>query len=508
MYKHLIFFSLFLFTFLLFPPAYNPVHALEKIEVTTVDPQIISYSGTFTSHNQKVIANQYGIFMTYMNSRDADKSERNTWRLLRSINGGKTFATIYESTNYTLVPVIETDRNGTIYLAYPDWGADYTGTNSYLYRFTPENNFTKPTKTTIPFSSGGGKYSMIIDEGRGQLYYFAYNGTFNVIGLNGEIKSHYQFTTPGTSAYQVYPYVYLDANNNVYAAWTNQKFGVYMYWDIHFVLSKDGGTTWQKPNGTVLSLPIVSDETGPTDRITLDDEFNIHTWLWTLIVKNGKVHLPYMAQASPYNRQHYVRFDLSKAKKDLDTYPEWKGKTISFQSFDGFCATRVTQPDYPLYCISETTDRRLGVLVSYDNGTSWYDYAVSDFNNQNLYAIGGAREVTADGYIIGSYTDASTINAVRFFKIKVGQSTPTPSPTRTSTPMPTQTSTKTPMPTPTGTALPFDIDQNGKVDIFDYNVFFSDFGKSGAPGFIPSDITKDGKVDMMDYTILVANFEK
>jgi hypothetical protein len=483
MYKHLNIFSLFLFAFFLLPPVYNLVYALEKIEVTTVDPNATA-SGTFQSHNQKVVTNQYGIFMTYLYSRDADKSERNTWRLSRSVDGGKTFATIYESTNYTMVPVIETDSRGTIYLAYPDWGTDFTGRNSYLYRFTPKNNFAKPTKTTIPFSSGGGKYSMIIDEGRGQLYYFAYNGTFSVIGLNGKTKSHYQLTKPGASAYQVYPYVYLDANNNIYAAWTNQRHS--LYWDIHFALSKNGGVTWKKPDGKVLSLPIVSDETGPTDRITLDDEFDVHTWLWTLIVKNGKVHLPYRATTDPY-RQHYVRFDLATAKKDLDIYPVWKGETISFLNLDGFCTTRVAQPNFPLYCISKTVDNRLGVLVSYDNGTSWHDYAVSDFNDQNLYAIGGAREVTADGYIIGSYTDARTMNAVRFFKIKVGQSA-------NSTPAPVDTS------------LSFDIDQNGTVDIFDYNLLFSDFGETGAPGFVPADITKDGKVDMVDYTVLVANF--
>lgn len=78
---------------------------------------------------------------------------------------------------------------------------------------------------------------------------------------------------------------------------------------------------------------------------------------------------------------------------------------------------------------------------------------------------------------------------------------------KTTQPSPPAT-TQTPIPTPTDTSLPFDIDRNGTVDIFDYNVFFSDFGKSGAPGFVPSDLTKDGKVDMMDYTILVANFEK
>ena len=68
--------------------------------------------------------------------------------------------------------------------------------------------------------------------------------------------------------------------------------------------------------------------------------------------------------------------------------------------------------------------------------------------------------------------------------------------------------TQTPTPTPKGTSLPRDIDKNGKVDIFDYNLLFSDFGKTGKPGFVPSDINRDGKVDILDYNILIANFGK
>ena len=51
-----------------------------------------------------------------------------------------------------------------------------------------------------------------------------------------------------------------------------------------------------------------------------------------------------------------------------------------------------------------------------------------------------------------------------------------------------------------------DLDGNKKVDIFDYNILVSNFGKSGSPGWIPADINKDGKVDIFDYNILVGNF--
>ncbi len=65
-----------------------------------------------------------------------------------------------------------------------------------------------------------------------------------------------------------------------------------------------------------------------------------------------------------------------------------------------------------------------------------------------------------------------------------------------------------PTSTPISTPLPSDLNLDGKVDIFDYNILISNFGKTGSPGFIPSDINKDGKVDIFDYNVLVGSFGK
>lgn len=53
-----------------------------------------------------------------------------------------------------------------------------------------------------------------------------------------------------------------------------------------------------------------------------------------------------------------------------------------------------------------------------------------------------------------------------------------------------------------------DINHDNKVDINDYNIFISDFGKQEVTEFIPSDIDKNGKVDIFDYNNLVANWTK
>lgn len=70
-----------------------------------------------------------------------------------------------------------------------------------------------------------------------------------------------------------------------------------------------------------------------------------------------------------------------------------------------------------------------------------------------------------------------------------------------------------PSPSPTPSNVPADLNPTGdtpsdQVNIFDYNAFVGDYGKTGAPGFVPADMKKDGAVNIFDYNILVANFDK
>jgi hypothetical protein len=51
-----------------------------------------------------------------------------------------------------------------------------------------------------------------------------------------------------------------------------------------------------------------------------------------------------------------------------------------------------------------------------------------------------------------------------------------------------------------------DLNSDGKVDIFDYNILVGNFGKTGTG--IAGDIDVNGKVDIFDYNLLVGNFGK
>ena len=394
-------------------PASPP--AIREIELTCIDPQVTGYA-VFQSHNQKVLANQHGIFATYNRTRNEKYTAQN-WRLMRSVDDGKTFTLVYEETSATNPPVLETDDSGNLYL----FRSDDVSNSARLYRFLAADNFSKPLITVIP-GAGAGKFSAAIDLPRKQLYYFSHNEKFNVLSLDGKILRSTRLFQPGRDAYLQYPQLFLDHDGTLHAAWTTQKKDVYLYWDIHHMLSPDGGVTWKNLDGAPITPPVVADQTGPATRITRDDEFESHTWLSSFMALNGKLHFAYLAQTKPA-RMHYARFDIASVKQDVDLWPDFKGETLNMLSLDGFFAARTGVPGSPLFCTMHQKGN-LACLVSRDNGATWHDYA---FNSQkfNPYCIGGSRAITKDGYIIGTFTDQVGTPAdlvpqskLYFFKIK------------------------------------------------------------------------------------------
>lgn len=376
----------------------NAAPTRTSIQLVCVDAQAIGY-GTFQSHNQKVVSNRRGIFMTHIRSRNEAYTAQ-SWRLSWSTNGGETFVTLFAATNATNPPLLESDAEDNLYLVRPD----FVDNHAYLYRFLAKDDYRAPHITRIPNGSAG-KFAMILDARRKQLAYFAHNSTFHLVGLDGVVRSSTNLLAPGKNAALQYPLLSLGDDGTLHVAWTTQKNGnVYLYWDIHYLQSPDGGHAWRCMNGTPVSLPVVADDTGPSDRITLDDEFECHTWLSSFLVKDGKAHFLYLAQSQP-PRQHYVRYDLRSAKRELDQQPDFRGEQLSMRGLDGFFAARRDKPGSRLYCIGRDADKpRLVCLASADNGTTWHDYAVSQ-PVANPYAIGGCRAVNADGWVIGSFTD-------------------------------------------------------------------------------------------------------
>ena len=400
-------------------PAVEPSPGVTPIQLVCVDSQATGY-GTFQSHNQKVVSNRRGIFMTHLRSRNEAYTAQ-SWRLSWSTNAGESFFTLFAATNATNPPLLESDADDNLYLVRPD----FVDGHAYLYRFLAKENYREPHMTRIP-NGAAGKFAMILDARRKQLAYFAHNNSFHLVGLDGVLRSSTNLLTEGKHAALQYPSLSLGEDGTLHTAWTTVKHGVYLYWDIHYLQSPDGGLTWRRMNGAPLNPPLVADDGGPTDRITLDDEYECHTWLSNFMVKDGKAHFLYLAQTNP-PRQHYVRYDLKTAKREADVQPDFRGEKISLRGLDGFFASTQNKPNARLYCVNRDANQsRIVCLASDDNGATWHDYAVSE-PVISPYAIGGCRAVTADGWVVGSFTDAGAdpkvsdvASKVYFLKIRAG----------------------------------------------------------------------------------------
>ena len=367
-----------------------------EIQRTCVDARATGY-GTFQSHNQKVVRRGDTTYMTHIRTRN-EKYTAQQWRISKSTDGGRHFETVYEATHATNPPVLEVDQSGTLYLVRPD----FLDHNAYLYRFLPSEPFDRPAVDTIP-SGAAGKYSMVLDSVRRRIDYLAHNGRFYRLTLDGKVESSTLLLRSGKHAVLQYPLTFLSDDGRLHVAWTTQKHGVYLYWDIHYICSPDGGRSWQTMSGRRLTPPIVADDTGPTNRITLDDEFESHTWLSSFCVVGDKAHFLYLAQTKPA-RQHYVRYDLRSGRRDIDRQPVFRGDTIRLQGLDGFFVVDRKHPG-TIYCVGRDAEQpRIACLVSRDNGQTWHDVGVSE-PVSNPYSIGGFRYVTDDRQIIGSFTD-------------------------------------------------------------------------------------------------------
>jgi len=396
---------------------------LTGVELSILDHDAIAY-GTFQSHNQKVVSTRQGIFATHIRKSNTNYTAQQ-WRLSRSVDGGKSFTTVLEETHATSAPALEADRAGNLFFCRPD----FLDGNAYLYRLDPLRFDAKPQVFKLP-GGAAGKYCLLLDEPRQQLYWFAHNNTFHVLALDGNVRTNITLLAPGNRAVLQYPHLTLGADGTLFAAWTTALPTGYLYRSVHAIKSPDGGQTWQALGGRQLNLPIVADDSGPSTQISKDSEFDVHTWLSAFMAKDDKLHLVYWAETKP-QRQWYVRYDQVTGKREIETETIFASRQQEKLNDNGAFAARRTVPGSTLYFVSTIDERkRLACLASDDNGRTWYGYAVSEkLFPFRVYSIGTARELTDDGRIIGTFTDvvekAKTYyedhsGHVYFFRIQAG----------------------------------------------------------------------------------------
>ncbi|MDP6633615.1 MAG: hypothetical protein QGG42_01820 [Phycisphaerae bacterium] len=351
--------------------------------------------------------------MTYLkedNEKDPDKP--NVWRLMRSTDGGKTFSVVYEGRNGCRAPCIETDRRGNLYLAHPEYGTRNKRKKEFHFRlFSAAKEYKAPSVAVFGDVGCAAKYAMAHDAKRKRFYIATQYGQLLAVGENGKLLSKRSvLNARGPKGCTQYPLLQVDRTGSLHHAWTTVQRGKPVYWDIHHMLSPDGAAWWNLKRKK-LKCPIPPDNTGPTLRVSLDDEFEANTWLSNFRAKEGKLHFIYHARTKP-SRQHYMRYDIAKGVRDIHLQSKLKGKTITLSGVSGFFASRSDKPGSTLYCVIQ--DRgHIASLASDDNGKTWRDHARSK-SAYGPYALGGAREITKDGAIIGSFTQGGK---VYFFRI-------------------------------------------------------------------------------------------
>ena len=372
---------------------------------------------TFQSHNQKVVSNGYGIFVT-----SGDAGGNVPMALWRSTNGGQSFTSVYQRNLYVNPPTIEAAKDGNIYLIYPETDNKRT----CFQKFSSSNGFSSPilTKTyTQAYSSG--KFATAYDPQR-RVFYHATQGGY-VYGINeaGAVTSvSKQVFQKGSNSKPSYPHLFVDDTDDIHYAMTTADLvdDGSPYQTIRYLKSTDGGWgNWKTMSGAGVGTPTTTDVGGPATMINYSNEVDHNTWLANMHEKGGKLHFAYKNRSNGAMR--YLRFDEATGAREITT-DSWSGGSWRINSVAAAFASDPDDHTSPLFAVGGNGEgsgdgNRLVALVSYDNGTTWSDHSRSGWYGR-LSDPGTARAVTADGKVIGSVAADNPWATTNFFQFDTG----------------------------------------------------------------------------------------
>jgi hypothetical protein len=207
-------------------------------------------------------------------------------------------------------------------------------------------------------------------------------------------------------------------------AWTttDKSCRPYGYYDIHYVISPDGGANWYGKNGAIsyASLPIQAGDDGPSWQLLDASEYkaggntcrNDTNWLASVYIQDGDLFFIYRHQGSKarYRRvaptwsgsSYTMRNDVGPVTIGLGD-----GNEGAFFSGYGTAGSRIF--------LTGATPGGHGVksVSSTDDGRTWHRYAIGPPSSTYVYATSGAPELGPGGNIIGAFTDQIGTNGAR-----------------------------------------------------------------------------------------------
>jgi len=223
-------------------------------------------------------------------------------------------------------------------------------------------------------------------------------------------------------------------------------------------------------------------EMNEIDRDLFSDKFQGANYPTTLEVPGrcGSVHNP------PNARWEYDRDNKTPNVSDcLDWDPDGLGQLSQIS------------------CVNWGCDGRLDSDNAHLNAQIWVLQNMPGRQNTKYYQ---GRKLRNWWDVHGDFDAVMGSNRSFFL---ASESAASPSPTKRPPPA-NPSSSPTPVFSPQTSSRPVsvsgDLDADGDLDIFDYNVLVSHFGKRKPPGFTSADIDSDNDVDIFDYNLFVGYY--
>lgn len=383
----------------------SPVVSTNDLQTGFIDTNTIAFS-TFASHSHKVIRNSHGWFVSYW--KEYVSANVQVYVLAKSTDEGLTWAEIYSNNFYNHPPLIEADSDGNIYMINND-----AVLTAKLLKFSAPD-FEVPVQLASIAGLIAHKHAMILDEANDRIYYYVRN-VFTVLQMDGTELDQVTLLQPGTTAGAEYPFFILHpTNGDLYFGWVTavpDSNGDYK--TIQLMCSRDLAVTWENLDGSsVGTLPIISDDTGPTQLLTLVGEISTNKFISGFTFANERLHIKYFLD-DPTVFERYLRINPASGIVEITTDLIWPaggvgGTGYTYDLYDGAFVKSETDgtaaSPHPIYAFG-TVQPKFQSIQTNDNGVTWTNFKECDLDlTGRRYSICAARE-TYNGKCYGVYTN-------------------------------------------------------------------------------------------------------